>query len=135
MIHQLCDWHFLIHHVTDISCTDKQLSIKNHYNSSLLHTSYIKTLIKDLQIMQYVYSSCEIKINNISELEHYLHHCYVCLHDRSWKIFWRKLLSLSESSSCDSMQLIWRDHETAEWDSNLNNSHDESVQMNIEDEN
>ncbi len=33
------------------------------------------------------------------------------------------------------MQLIWRDHETAEWDSNLNDSHDENVQMNIEDEN
>ena len=33
------------------------------------------------------------------------------------------------------MQLIWRDHETAEWDSNLNDFHDESVQMNIEDEN
>ncbi len=33
------------------------------------------------------------------------------------------------------MQLIWRDHETAEWDSNLNDSHDESVQMNIKDKN
>ncbi len=33
------------------------------------------------------------------------------------------------------MQLIWRDHEIAEWDSNLNDFHDESVQMNIEDEN
>ncbi len=33
------------------------------------------------------------------------------------------------------MQLIWRDHETAKWDSNLNDFHDESVQMNIEDEN
>jgi len=135
VIHRLCDWHFLIHHVTDISCTDKQSSVKNHYNSSLLHTSYIKTSIKDLQIMQHVYSSCEMKINNISELEHHLHHCHVRLHDQSWRIFWRKLLSSSESSSCDSMQLIWRDHETAEWDSNLNDFHDESVQMNIEDEN
>ena len=135
MIYWLCDWHFSIHLVTDISCTDKQLSIKNHYNSLLLYTNYIKTLIKDLQIMQRVCSLCEIKINNISELEHHLHHCHVRLHNRSRKIFWRKLSSSLESSSCDSMQLIWRDHETAEWDSNLNDSHYESVQMNIEDEN
>ncbi len=33
------------------------------------------------------------------------------------------------------MQLIWRDYETAEWDSNLNDFHDENVQINIEDEN
>ena len=140
MIHQLCDWHFLIHLVTDISCTDKQLSVKNHYNSSLLCTSYIKTLIEDLQIMQRVCSSCEMKINNISELERYLHHCHVRLHDWSQKIFWRKLSSSSESSSsesssCDLMQLIWRDYETAEWDSNSNDFHDENIQMNIEDEN
>ncbi len=135
MIHWLCDWHFFIHLVTDISYTNKQLSIKNCYNSSLLRTSYIKTLIKDLQIMKHVYSSCEMKINNISKLEHHLYHCHVHLHDRSRKIFWRKLSSLSESSSCNSMQLIWRNHKTAEWDSNLNDFHDESVQMNIEDEN
>ena len=135
MIHWLCNWHFLIHLVTDISCTDKQLSVKNHYNSSLLCTSYIKTLIEDLQIMQRVCSSCEIKINNISELEHHLHHCHVRLHDWLQKILWQKLSSSSESSSCDLMQLIWRDHETAEWDSNLNDSHDESIQMNIKDEN
>ncbi len=135
MIHRLCDWHFSIHLVTDISCTDKQLSIKNHYNSSLLRTSYIKTLINDLQIMQRVCSSCEMKINNISELECHLHHCHVRLHDWSRKIFWRKLSSSSELSSCDSMQLIWRDYETAEWDSNLNDSYDESIQMNIKDEN
>jgi len=135
VIHWLCNWHFSIHHVIDISCTDKQLSIKNHYNSSLLHTSYIKTLIEDLQIMQHVCSSCKMKINNISELECHLHHCHVCLHDWSRKILWQKLSSLSESSSCDLMQLIWCDHETAEWDSNLNDFHDENVQMNIEDEN
>ncbi len=135
MIHWLCDWHFLIHLVTDISCTDKQSSVKNHYNSSLFHTSYIKTLIEDLQIMQRVCSSCEMKINNISELERHLHHCHVRLHDQSRKIFWRKLSSSSESLSCDSMQLIWRNHETAEWDSNSNDSHDENVQINIEDEN
>ncbi len=135
MIHWLCDWHFLIHLVTDISCIDKQSSVKNHYNSSLLRTSYIKTLIEDLQIMQRICSSCEMKINNISKLEHHLHHCHVRLHDWSRKILWRKLSSLSKSSSCDSMQLIWRNHETAEWDSNLNDSHNESVQMNIEDEN
>ena len=119
----------------DISCTNKQSSIKNHYNSSLLCTSYIKTLIKNLQIMQRVCSSYEMKINNISELEHHLHHCHVRLHDRSRKIFWWKLSSSSESSLCNSMQLIWRDHETAKWDSNSNNFHDESIQMNIEDEN
>ena len=130
MIHWLCNWHFLIHLITDILCTDKQSSIKNHYNSLLLHTSYIKTLIEDLQIMQRICSLCEMKINNISELEHYLHHCHVRLHDWSRKIFWRKL-----SSSCDLMQLIWCDHETAKWDSNLNDFHDESVQINIEDEN
>ena len=135
MIHWLCDWNFSIHLITDISCTDKQSSVKNYYNSSLLCTSYIKTLIEDLQIMQRVCSSCEMKINNISELEHHLHHYHVCLHDRLQKIFWWKLSSSSESSSCNSMQLIWRDHETAEWDSNLNDSYDESVQMNIEDEN
>ncbi len=135
MIHWLCDWHFSIHLITDILCTDKQLSVKNSYNSSLLCTSYIKTLIEDLQIMQRVCSSCEMKINNISELERHFHHCHVCLHDWSRKILWRKLSSSSESSSCDSMQLIWRDHETAEWDSNSNDFHDESVQMNIEDEN
>ncbi len=135
MIHRLCDWHFSIHHVTDISCTDKQSSVKNHYNSSLLHTSYIKTLIENLQIMQHVCSLCKMKINNISKRKHHLHHCHVCLHDWSRKIFWRKLLSSSELSSCNLMQLIWRDHETAEWDSNLNDFHDESVQMNIEDEN
>jgi len=135
VIHQLCNWHFSIHLVTDISCTDKQSSVKNCYNSSLLCTSYIKTLIEDLQIMQRVCSSCEMKINNISKLEHHLHHCHVRLHDRSRKILWQKLSSLSESSLCDSMQLIWRDHETAKWDSNLNDFHDESVQMNIEDEN
>ena len=111
------------------------MSIKNCYNSSLLYTSYIKTLIKDLQIMQHVCSSCEMKINNISELEHHLHHCHVRLHDQSRKIFWRKLSSSSESSSCDLMQLIWRDHEIAEWDSNLNDSYNENVQMNIKDEN
>ncbi len=33
------------------------------------------------------------------------------------------------------MQLIWCNHEIAEWNSNLNDFHDESVQMNIEDEN
>jgi hypothetical protein len=33
------------------------------------------------------------------------------------------------------MQLIQHDHETAEWDSNLNDFHDENVQMNIENEN
>ncbi len=33
------------------------------------------------------------------------------------------------------MQLIWRNHETAEWDSNLNDFYNKSVQMNIEDEN
>ncbi len=33
------------------------------------------------------------------------------------------------------MQLIWRDYETAEWDSNSNDFHDENIQMNIEDEN
>jgi len=135
VIHWLCNWHFLIHLITDISCTDKQLSIKNHYNSSLLRTSYIKTLIEDLQIMQHVCFSCEMKINNISELEHHLHHCHVCLHDQSRKILWRKLSSSSESSSCDSMQLIWRNHKTAEWDSNSNDSHNESVQINIEDKN
>ncbi len=135
MIHWLCNWHFLIHLVTDISCTDKQLSVKNHYNSSLLHTSYIKTLINNLQIMQYVCSSYEMKINNISELEHHFHHCHVCLHDQSQKIFWRKLSSSSESSSCNLMQLIWCNHETAEWDSNLNDFHDESIQMNIKDKN
>jgi len=135
VIHQLCNWHFSIHLITDISCTDKQSSIKNHYNSSLLCTSYIKTLIEDLQIMQRVCSSCEMKINNISKLEHHLHHCHVRLHDQSRKILWRKLSSSSESSSCDLMQLIWRNHETAEWDSNLNDFHDESVQTNIEDEN
>ncbi len=135
MIHWLCNWHFSIHLITDISCTDKQLSVKNYYNLSLLCTSYIKTLIEDLQIMQRVCSLCEMKINNISELEHHLHHYHVCLHDRSRKILWRKLSSSSESSSCDLMQLIWRDHETAEWDSNLNDSYDESIQMNIEDEN
>ncbi len=135
MIHWLYDWHFSIHLVTDISCTDKQSSVKNHYNSSLLHTSYVKTLIEDLQIMQRVCSSCEMKINNISELQRHLHHCHVRLHDRSRKIFWWKLSSSSESSSCNSMQLIWCNHETAEWDSNLNDFHDESVQMNIEDEN
>ncbi len=135
MIHRLCNWYFSIHLVTDISCTDKQSSVKNHYNSSLLCTSYIKTLIEDLQIMQRVCFSCEMKINNISELEHHLHHCHVRLHDRSQKIFWRKLSSSSKSSSCNSMQLIWRDHEIAKWDSNLNDSYDESVQMNIEDEN
>ena len=85
--------------------------------------------------MQRVCSSCEMKINLISELECHLHHCHVRLHDWSRKILWRKLLSSSESSSCDLMQLIWRDHETAEWDSNLNDSHDESVQMNIKDKN
>ncbi len=135
MIHWLCNWHFLIHLVTDISCTDKQLSVKNHYNSSLLHTSYIKTLINNLQIMQYVCSLYEMKINNISELEHHFHHCHVCLHDQSQKIFWRKLSSSSESSSCNLMQLIWCNHETAEWDSNLNDFHDESIQMNIKDKN
>jgi len=76
-----------------------------------------------------------MKINNISELEHHLHHCHVRLHDQSRKIFWRKLSSSSKSSSCDLMQLIWRDHETAEWDSNSNDSYDESIQMNIENEN
>jgi len=111
------------------------LSIQNCYNSLLLYTSYIKTLIEDLQIMQHVCSSCEMKINNISELEHHLHHCHVRLHDQSRKIFWRKLSSSSESSSCDLMQLIWRDHEIAEWDSNLNDSYNENVQMNIKDEN
>jgi len=111
------------------------LSIKNCYNSSMLHTSYIKTLIDDLQIMQRICSSYKMKINNISELEHHFHHCHVCLHDRSRKIFWRKLSSSSESSSCNSMQLIWCDHETAEWDSNLNDSHNESIQTNIKDEN
>ncbi len=135
MIHRLCDWHFSIHLVTDISCTDKQSSIKNHYNSSLLHTSYIKTLIEDLQIMQRVCSSCEMKINNISKLEHHLHHCHVCLHDQLQKILWWKLLSSSKSSSCDSMQFIWRNLEIAEWELNLNDSHNESIQMNIEDEN
>ena len=126
---------FLIHLVTDISCTDKQLSIKNYYNSSLFCTSYIKTLIKDLQIMQHVYSSCEMKINNISELEHHFHHCHVCLHNQSRKILWQKLSSSLKSSSCNLMQLIWRDHKTIEWDSNLNDSYDESIQMNIKDEN
>ncbi len=135
MIHWLCDWHFSIHLVTDILCTDKQSSVKNHYNSSLLHTSYIKTLIEDLQIMQRICSSYKMKINNISELEHHLHHCHVCLHDWSRKILWWKLSSSSESLSCNSIQLIWRDHETAEWDSNLNNSYNENVQMNIKDEN
>ncbi len=33
------------------------------------------------------------------------------------------------------MQLIWRDYKIAKWDSNLNDSHDENVQMNIEDKN
>ncbi len=33
------------------------------------------------------------------------------------------------------MQLIWRDHETAEWGSNSNDFHDENVQINIEDKN
>ncbi len=33
------------------------------------------------------------------------------------------------------MQLIWCNHETAEWDSNLNDFHDESIQMNIKDKN
>ncbi len=33
------------------------------------------------------------------------------------------------------MQLIWRDYKTAEWDSNLNDFYDESIQMNIENEN
>jgi len=135
VIHQLYDWHFLIYLITDISCTDKQLSVKNHYNSSLLHTSYIKTLIKDLQIMQRVCSSYEIKINNISELECHLHHCHVRLHDWSRKILWWKLSSSSESSSCNSMQLIWCNHETAELDSNSNDFHDKNIQMNIEDEN
>ncbi len=135
MIHWLCDWHFSIHLITDISCTDKQLSVKNYYNSSLLHTSYIKTLIKDLQIMQRICSSCEMKINNISKLEHHLHHCHVRLHDWLRKIFWWKLSSSSESSSCNLMQLIWRDHKITKWSSNLNDSHDENVQMNIEDEN
>jgi len=135
VIHQLCDWHFSIYLVTDISCTDKQSSIKNCYNSSLLHTSYIKTLIDDLQIMQHICSLCKMKINNISELEHHLNHCHVHLHDWSRKIFWQKLSSSSESLSCNSMQHIWRDHETAEWDSNLNDFHDKSVQMNIEAEN
>ncbi len=111
------------------------MSIKNHYNSSLFCTNYIKTLIEDLQIMQRVCSSCEIKINNINELECHLHHCHVRLHDQSQKIFWQKLSSSSESSSCNLMQLIWCDHETAEWDSNLNDFHDENIQMNIEDEN
>ncbi len=64
-----------------------------------------------------------------------MHHCHIHLHDWSRKILWRKLSSSSESLSCDSMQLIWRDHETAEWGSNLNDSHNESVQMNIENEN
>ncbi len=135
MIHWLCDWHFSIHLVTDISCTDKQLSVKNYYNSSLLHTSYIKTLIKDLQIMQHICFSCEMKINNINELEHHLHHCYVYLHDWLQKILWRKLLSSSESSSCDLMQLIWHNHEIAKWDSNSNDFHDESVQINIKNKN
>ncbi len=131
VIHRLCDWHFLIHLVIDISCTDKQLSVKNYYNSSLLCTSYIKTLIEDLQIMQCVCSSYEMKINNISKLECHFHHCHVRLHDRSRKILWWKLSSSSESSSCNSMQLIWRNHEIAEWDSNSNDFHDE----NIKDEN
>jgi len=135
VIHWLCNWHFSIHLVTDISCTDKQSSVKNHYNLSLLCTSYIKTLIKDLQIMQRVCSLCEMKINNISELEHHLYHCHVRLHDWSRKILWRKLSSSSKSSSCNLMQLIWRDHETAEWGSNSNDFHDENVQMNIKDEN
>ncbi len=135
MIHWLCDWHFSIHFVTDISCTDKQSSVKNHYDSSLLCTSYIKTLIEDLQIMQRVCFSCEMKINNISKLEHHLHHYHVRLHNQLQKIFWQKLLSSSESSSCNSIQLIWCNHETAKWDLNSNNFHDENVQMNIEDEN
>ncbi len=33
------------------------------------------------------------------------------------------------------MQLIWRNHKTAEWDLNSNDSHNESVQINIEDKN
>ena len=78
---------------------------------------------------------CEMKINNISELEHHLHHCHVCLHDQLRKILWQKLSSSSKSSSCDLMQFIWRDHEIAEWDSNLNDSHDENIQMNIKDKN
>ncbi len=135
MIHWLCNWHFSIHLITDISCTDKQSSVKNYYNSLLLHTSYIKTLIEDLQIMQRVCSSCEMKINNISELEHHFHHYHVRLHDQLQKILWRKLSSSSESLSCDLMQLIWCDHEIAKWNSNLNDSYNENVQMNIEDEN
>ncbi len=85
--------------------------------------------------MQRICSSCEMKINNISKLERHLHHCHVRLHNWSQKIFWRKLSSSSESSSCNLMQLIWRDHKIAEWDSNLNDFHDESIQMNIKDEN
>ncbi len=85
--------------------------------------------------MQRVCSLCEMKINNISELEHHFHHCHVRLHDQSQKILWWKLSSSSESSSCNLMQLIWRDHKTAEWASNLNDFHDENVQMNIKDEN
>jgi len=135
VIHQLCDWHFWIHLVTDILCTDKQSSIKDYYNSLLFYTSYIKTLIEDLQIMQRICSLCETKINNINELEHHLYHCHVCLHDWSWKILWRKLSSSSESSSCNLMQLIQRNHKIAEWGLNLNDFHDENVQINIEDEN
>ncbi len=85
--------------------------------------------------MQRVCFSCKMKINNISELEHHLHHCHFRLHNWSRKILWQKLSSSSESSSCDLMQLIWYNLETAEWDSNLNDFYDENVQMNIENEN
>ncbi len=111
------------------------MSVKNYYNSSLLCTSYIKTLIEDLQIMQRVCSLCEMKINNINELECHLYHCHVHLHDWLQKDFWQKLSSSSESSSCNLMQFIWHNHKIAEWDSNLNDFYDESIQMNIKDEN